>query len=119
MATLTEGMYPAEFLVSEASGTRSRAVGTLASGNNLDAGTVVGVITASGKYADYDADAADGTETAAGVLLAPVDASSADADCVVIVRDAEVNADELTWTDQANDETAGTADLAALGIIVR
>lgn len=119
MTTLTEGNHTAEFILSEANGDRSREVVTIASGNDLGAGHVLGKITASGKYADYDADAADGTETAAAVLYADCDASTADAEAVVIMRDAEVSAAKLVWTDKANDETAGTADLAAVGIVAR
>jgi hypothetical protein len=48
-----------------------------------------------------------------------VDASLADASCLVIARDAEVDRQWLTWADAANDITPGAADLAAVGIILR
>jgi hypothetical protein len=42
MTVLTEGRYAAEYLISEGNGTISREVGTLAAGQNLAAGTVLG-----------------------------------------------------------------------------
>lgn len=121
MTILTEGQYTAEFLVSEARGTRSREAKILASGNDLDAGAVLGVITASGKYAEHDPGAADGTENAVAVLYSPVDASAADADCVIIARDAEVNGDSLAWITGiiAGDKADAIANLETKGIIVR
>ena len=120
MTTLTEGMHTAEFLYSEANGNRSREEIVVVSGQNLVAGAVVGKITASGKYTAYDNAAVDGSETAAGVLYAAVDASAADAAGVIIARDAEVNGEEIDWgAETGGDITAGIADLAAVGIIVR
>lgn len=118
--SLTETTHAGGFILSEANGTRSRDNITVVSGETLAAGAVLGKITASGKYAAYDNTAADGSEVAAGVLYAAVDASAADAAGVAILRDAEVNANELGWA--ANDATgitAGKADLKALGILVR
>lgn len=121
MTTLTESAHTAEFIVSEANGARSRATGTLIEGQDLAAGTVLGVITASGKYTQFNQDGEDGSETAAGVLYAAVDASSGDATAVIVARDAEVNGDELTWPADITSEekTAGIANLASVGIIVR
>ena len=120
MTELTEGRHAGEFIVSEANGSRSREHVTVVLGQTLNAGDVVGKITASGKYAIYDDGAADGSEAAAGVLYAAVDASAADAAGVIVARDAEVNASELGWNSQAQPAIdAGTTDLAALGIISR
>ena len=119
MSVLTEGAYSAEFVLSEANGFRSREVVTIASGNNLGAGHVLGKITASGKYADFDNDAVDGTETAVAVLYADCDASTADQEAVVIFRDAEVFDAKLVWTDSANDKAGGLVELAAVGIVSR
>jgi len=119
MTTLTEGVYTAEFLLSEANGKRSREVVTIASGNNLGVGHVLGKITASGKYADFDNDAVDGTETAVAVLYADCDASAADKEAVVVFRDAEVSDAKLVWTDAANDKAGGLVELAAVGIVAR
>lgn len=118
----TMGPRAAAFIASEANGSRSRDPIVIASGAGvLVAGLVLGKVTASGKYAAYDNTAADGTETAAGILLIGVDATSADVDAVGVVRDEEIITAALTW-DAANDgaaQTAGLADLAALGLIAR
>lgn len=121
----TEGRHNGEFLMSEAPGKRSRENGVLKSGQNLVAGTVVGVITAGGQLKGVDNDASDGSQTAVGIILNTVDASStgtnADTPVAYIARDAEVNVDCLTWpaTEDGGDITANKADLAALGIILR
>ena len=122
MTTVTMTQRAAEFLVSEASGTRSREAVTIASGNTILAGTVLGKITASGKYKAYDNDAADGTQAATCIAYDDVDASAGDALATVIVRDAEIDQSKLVWgaavTTQA-EKDAAYVDLAALGIIFR
>lgn len=210
MTTFTEGRHAGEFIVAEATGTRSREIGTLITGQDLEAGTVLGRITkgvaaaaavagntgnatitaaptvgagakpgvyrltalsatrfmvqdpdgvalpnavagteytthltftitaggtamvagdsftitvaaGSGKWTQFDQDGTDGSETAAGVLIDNVDATSADQTCVVLVRDAEINGAELTWPSdiETSEKTAAIAQLAALGLIVR
>jgi hypothetical protein len=115
MAT-TMGGRAAEFLLSEAPGTLSREEITVVSGQNLVSGTLLGKVTASSKYIAYDdgADPADGSETAAGILLYDCDATDGDQKAVMIARNAEVASAKLTGSD-AN----GLADLAALTIIAR
>lgn len=78
-------------------------------------------VSGSGKYVAYNQDGADGTESAAGVLYANTDATDADQSAVAIVRDAEVNGNDLTWPAdiESAEETAAIAQLAAIGIIVR
>lgn len=123
MTVLNEGRHPGEFLMSEANRQRSRGNITVASGAGIIApGTVLGQITASGKYVASAVGAADGSETAVAVALYGCDATSADADIAAIVRDAEVNGSVLTYhadRDQAAEKAAANADLAAVGIIVR
>jgi len=121
MATLTEDFHDGGFVVSEANGTRSREVVTLLAGQAYKAGTVLGKITASGKYTVYDPANLDGSETPAGVLRGAVDATAADAPGTALVRDAEVNAAELEWFAgaTANQKATGQAGLATLGIIAR
>lgn len=112
---LSEGKYTGEFLLSEANGTRSREeVVIAAAAGAMVPGTVVGKITASGKYVAYSNGAADGTQTAVGVLYHDVPDSAADQKAVIIARDAEVNGDELTGSD-----APALVELAAIGIIVR
>ena len=82
---------------------------------------VLGIVTASGKYAAHDEGASDGTQNAIAIAFDAVDATSADADCVITARDATVNGAELTWPDgiAAGDKTDGITSLATVGIIVR
>ncbi len=122
MATYNEPIRPAEFLLSEADGTLSRESVTIAAGSGvIKAGTVLGRIAANGKYTAYDDDIADGSGAAVAIALMQVDATNDDAACVVITRLAEVKAASLIWaaTNDANDKTAGIADLAARFIILR
>ena len=121
MSEVTEGKYAGEFIASEANGTRSREVKTIASGQNLVAAQVVGKVTASGKYAAFNQDAVDGTEAAAGISYDNYDASTEDIEGVIIIRDAEINGNDLLWPAdiEAAEQTAAEAELAALGIIVR
>ncbi len=123
MTALTEARHAAEFIISEANGHRSRANGTLVSGQDLAAGTVV-MDNGSGKLTVYTAgDATDGgTQEAAGILIYAVDASGGDVACSYIARDAEVNKNLITYpntlTDNS-DETNTITSLGYIGIIVR
>jgi hypothetical protein len=115
MTTLTEGKHAAEFLLSEASGERSREQVVLSStAAALVAGTVLGKVTASGEYVAYATGASDGSETAVAILFDNAADLAADQKVLVIARDAEVIEAELTSLD-----AAGKAELAAVGIIVR
>lgn len=120
MTTLTEGRHAGEFIKSEASGARSRENVTLASGQDLGAGAVLGKITSGGKYTALNQGASDGSQTAAGILIQPTDATDADVAVAIIARDAEVNGDCLDWgSESAAEVTTGIAELLAIGIIVR
>ena len=120
MTTKTESLHAGGYVVSEAQGMRSREVVTILSGQNLGAGRVIGKITASGKYRAHDADNTDGSQTAAGVLFGPVDATAGDTKGVAHVRDCEVNGAELDWGDNdAGQITAGKASLTAIKVIQR
>lgn len=120
MATTTEAYHTGECILSLANGDRSLEQVVVVSGQNLPANAVVGKVTASGKYAVYANGASDGTEVAAGVLVAAVDASSADAPGVIVARDAELKSSGINWgASDGTGITAGTADLLALGIVIR
>lgn len=112
---LTEARWTGEFLISEAPGSRSREEVTIAAAAGaLQAGTVLGKITASGKYVAYNNGASDGSEVAAGILYAAAPDLAADQKAVAFVRDCEVANLRLTGID-----APGKVYLAALGIIVR
>lgn len=126
MAILTEGTRKAEFLVSEASDWRSRdeVVVTVPANTTYASGTILGQVTASGKFTRHAAGAANGSESEAGVLFEPLvnaTGSAIDYDVTNIARDAEVNGAELTYEDGADAAQVTTSNtaLAALGIIVR
>lgn len=113
--TKTEARRTGEFILSEANGTRSREEVTIAAAAGaMDVGTLVGKITATGKYVAYSNAASDGSEVAAGILYAAVPDLAVDQKGVIIARDAEVVAARLTGSD-----TPGLADLKAVGIIAR
>jgi uncharacterized protein YbjQ (UPF0145 family) len=88
---------------------------------NLLTGTVLGKVTATGKYKPYDNDASDGSQTAIGVLVYDADATDADAAVVVLKRSAEVWAERLQWasTVATGEKAPAYTELAAVGIIVR
>lgn len=127
MATVfTEGRHSGEGLISEANFHRSRDNIIIVSGAGVLApGTVLGKITASGKYEPATAAAADpdvGSQTAVAILLYGVDATSADVPAAAITRDAEWNVNTLTYDATVDDATkrgAKHTQLAAVGIIVR
>lgn len=123
MPTLTQGIEAGEYLMSEANGTRSRenAVVTVSGAALLRSGRVMARLTADGKYVPYDNVGTDGSEVAAGVLLTPLlDGVNGDFKAVIHVRDCEVVSDRLDWgAVDGTGQTAGLADLKALGIIAR
>lgn len=80
---------------------------------SLVAGTVLGRVTASEKYGEYDDTAIDGTETARAILAIDVDATSADVNATAYVH-GEFDSSQLTGID-----AAGTLDLLALGVYVK
>lgn len=104
-------------------GSLSRDTVVLVSGAGaLKAGTVLGKITASGKYQAYDNGASDGSETAAAILYQDTDATSADTDAAVITRLAEVATARLVWgagVTTQGEKDAALVDFAAVHIIAR
>jgi len=119
--TLTETSHAGGFLISEAHGHYARDNGKLASGQKLDAGAVLGRITATGLYTAVAPAANDGSESATAILYAGVDAMNADAPCVVIVRGAEVNQHALIWPNgmTASQIVTAIGQLIEAGVIVR
>jgi hypothetical protein len=121
MPTETLGSRPNNFLLGDL-GQISYDDETVASGNNLEAGMVVGKITASNKLKAYQPGASDGSQNAYGVLVDNVDATSADQKATCVTRMAEVQINLLKWgaavTTEGHRTTAYTA-LAAKNIIAR
>src|SRR3954463_11005494 len=134
MATIyTEGEYASNWLKYEEGSLYSREQVTIVSGANavgapLKTGTILGKITATGKYTPHTIAGTGGAGSAvvAGILLTDqVDASVADKRAVIIARDAIVMQYGLTYgadvTTAGNRATVNgpTNGLATLGILVR
>ena len=99
MSVLAEPLNLGDLLKYEAPNLYSRDRVTVASGQNLPLGTVLGIVTASGKYKQIDPSAEDGTQVAAGVLLQACDATLIDRDDgLVVARHAERGGDRLPIT---------------------
>ena len=112
---ITQKPAPAGFVLSEASGSRSReSVSLAATASDLEAGTLLGIVTASGLYAPYKNTNSNGTETATAILLSRVEASASAQKAAVIARDAEVVQAQLIGGD-----APALVDLIGLGIIAR
>ena len=96
---------------------------TLLAGTNYPVGAVLGRITASSKHKLATSGGSDGAQTAAAMLLYPVDATDADATGIVIARGPAIVAKAALVFDATVDDAAKTAtkhgQLAALGIIPR
>jgi hypothetical protein len=122
MPAIAEPLNLGDLLKYEAPNLYSRDRVTVASGQNLPLGMVVGTVTATGKFKRIDPSATDGTQVAAGVLLQAVDATQAERDDGLIVSRHAIVADHaLAWPDaitSAEQHTA-IAQLKALGVIVR
>jgi len=121
MTTYTEPTRIGDVLKREFDQLHNREQVTIDTGN-LVCGTVLGKITASGKYVLHDNAAADGSQNAAAVLLQDADASSADVTAVALVRGPAVVAlGKLTFKSGITEgnKTAAVAALAALGIVAR
>jgi hypothetical protein len=121
MPVQSESNYLGDWLKYEEDNLYSRDEVTVAGGQNLATGTVIGVITASGKVTQFTPGASDGSETAAGVLVHSVDASAADQPGVIIARHAICSDKGLVWPGSITgpQKAAAINQLKALGIVVR
>lgn len=126
MAAFTKARHADTFILSEANGLRSRDNIVIASGSGVvKAGTVVGKQTSGGKWEPSPAAATSdsgGSESAKGITIYEVDATSADAAVAAIRRDAEVNMHLLIYHSSVLTpaaRTAKAAELATCGIFVR
>lgn len=82
---------------------------TIASGQNLTRGALLGKITASGKYVLSLAAAADGSEVPSAILAEDVDASAGDKQGIVYVS-GDFNENAITYG------TGHTADSVRAGL---
>lgn len=100
----------------------SREVATVAAGQNLRLGAVVGRDTLSGKLKGLDPAASDGSQNPVGILLGNVDASLIDVDDALLLnRHAVVASNAVIWPVEIStgEKAAATASLASIGILIR
>ena len=116
---LTEQITYGDWLIMEGAKRYSRDEVTLLAGKKYISGEILGIVTASAKHTSYNQDGADGTETAAAVLMNNVDATDADQPGVVIARHAQVLKSKITWPSdiEAAEITAALAQLELVGIL--
>ena len=122
MPALTEAKNLGDLLKYEAPNLYSRDRVTVASGQNLALGTVVGSVTATGKVKGLDPSASDGSEIPSGVLLGAIDARLADRpDGLIVARHAVVAETALVWPSGITpaEKNAALATLKSLGILAR
>ena len=88
---------------------------------NLALGTVLGKVTASGKYKPCDPTAADGSAVAAAIVVGDVSVGATDIAQAVLTRSAAVRADELvyagTWTGAQKTAAHGQLDTLAIRVL--
>ena len=123
MTVLTQPPTMGDVLKYEVNPNYTRETVPLLAGTAYPVGSVLGRITASGKYKLATSGGADGAQSAAAVLLYAVDATLADAVGIVVVRGpAIVSRAALAYdasVDDAAKITTKISQLAALGIIAR
>lgn len=113
---------PLEIIIDEPPGRHGRDNITLATGSGkVEAGTVVGKVTATGRFKPYDNAASDGSETAFGATLYDADATAADATVSAITRESSLDIHQLKWKAGTDDaaKAAAAVDLAARFIVLR
>ena len=109
LGTVTETSRFSDIIIELDTYGYARLNGTLASGNNLVAGAVLGVVTADGKYTELNPGGADGSEVARAVLLLPVDASGGDQPCVVAHGACIAKQQNLAFAGGVTDPQKNTA----------
>lgn len=120
MPVITQGYQTGEYVFSEdGPGKRSRdqVTVTVAGAVALPSGTVLGKITASGKYVKYLDSASDGSQAAAAILYNPLAGVNGDYKATVHNADCEVIGAALNGG--LGVDANGKADLLLLGIKVR
>ena len=122
MPAMQEPINLGDLLKYEAPNLYSRDRVTVAAGQTLPLGTVLGQITATGKVKQIDPSATDGTQVAAGVLMQACDAALAErTDGLVVARHAIVSDHALQWPTgiTTGEQQAAIAQLKSLGVLVR
>jgi hypothetical protein len=122
MPVLQEPNNLGDLLKYEAPNLYSRDLATVAAGQQLSLGTVVGLDSATNKLHALDPTATDGTEVAIGVLATDVDATLIDVDdALLIARHAIVASKAVVWPTgiSAAEQATAISQLKTLGVLVR
>lgn len=122
MPEIKQALNLGDLLKYEETNLYSRDRVTVAAGQTLALGTVLGMVTASGKVKQIDPSATDGSQYAAGVLMQAVDAHLADCDDgLMVARHAIVSDHALVWPSGITlaERQSAIHQLKALGILVR
>ena len=121
MPTLTEPNNLGDLLKYEEQQFFSRDQVTVADGQTLALGAVIGIQTADGKAYELDPVAADGTEVAVGVLIQTAAPSGSDEESIAIVRHAILSDKAMVWPTGITvpQQAAAVAELKANGVLIR
>jgi len=123
MSVLTQPPTMGDVLKYEVNPNYTRETVTLLSGMAYPVGSVLGRVTASGKYKLATSGGTDGAQTASAVLLYAVDATLSDAVGIVVVRGPAIVSRAALAYDASVDDgakiTTKISQLNALGIITR
>ena len=117
---LNEGMHEGEFIGELAMGPGYHIDQiTVASGQNLQAGAVLGRLTSGGNYVAFNPAASDGSQNAAGILVPACNATGGATVSRALLRGpAMVNRNDLVFGGGVNgtQQNTAVAALLALGI---
>ena len=123
MTVLNQPLTMGDVLKYEVNPNYTRETITLLAGMPYPVGSVLGRITASGKYKLATSGGSDGAQTASAVLLYAVDATLADATGIVVARGPAIVSRAALAYDATVDDgakiTTKIGQLAAAGIIAR
>jgi hypothetical protein len=118
-----EGKNLADVLNFEIDKNYCREVVTVASGQNLKLGTVVGIVAGTGaaKIVSVDPEEEDGSDVAVGIILEDANATSGAKNAVIVTRGATVLEEGVVFPNGATDAQKKKIikDLDARGILVR
>jgi hypothetical protein len=105
----------------EAPNLYSREEITVAQGQKLALGAIIGQDTETDLIKALNPAATDGTQNALGALIAEVDATSGNAKAVIITRDAILADHAVVWPSAIalEQKTAAIKQLEARGVIIR
>lgn len=121
MTILTERKRTGQYIASEANKYRSReeVVVTFPT-DGLEPGTVLGKITATGKYVAHDNALSNGGQNAVAVLFEG-SSDAGDQNRTITARDSEVSENELIFKTGITDanKAAALVNLASVGIVAR